>query len=130
MDESLKTKEHLDRCFDSNELDRDRKEQFEEFDQKFRINKSSPISIPKPSPKSNEELFGFFGAYHQDVLDHHRNPFEQQHKTRKISPGHKSFYERSKSTLNENTDNNCDDDFHINQTLFFSNSYDEFNQVE
>ncbi|UXI22838.1 hypothetical protein NH340_JMT08781 [Sarcoptes scabiei] len=128
MDESLKTKEHLDRCFDSNELDRDRKEQFEEFDQKFRINKSSPISIPKPSPKSNEELFGFFGAYHQDVLDHHRNPFEQQHKTRKISPGHKSFYERSKSTLNENTDNNCDDDFHINQTLFFSNSYDEFNQ--
>lgn len=33
------------------------------------MQKSRPITIPKPATKSTKQLFGFFGVYHQDVDD-------------------------------------------------------------
>lgn len=93
-------------------------------DNTIMLPKSLPISIPKPVQKSNQQLFGFFGAYHQQQqpidLDHHHH-YHLFHSHDRQTNHHHSQQQQQLSQQNK--------PINTNNMFISSNSVEEFNQV-
>ncbi|KAH9423176.1 hypothetical protein DERP_015269 [Dermatophagoides pteronyssinus] len=92
-------------------------------DNTIMLPKSLPISIPKPVQKSNQQLFGFFGAYHQQQqpidLDHHHH-YHLFHSHDRQTNHHHSQQQQQLSQQNK--------PINTNNMFISSNSVEEFNQ--